>query len=207
MKSHFVMENCSMAMTMGLPAIDGFKPCGPLDILNNNFSDKTILPYPYECHHDCKRTSHKYEQLEYHTKYEFAAKNSHIIWILWHKLLESIHAKWQFQLWWRGNNVWERVNTFLYVVHSEILIRSSAMIQFYFESFEYPTFTLYQETGFDFLCKAILDNWYKKLPFFFSAKVGGWIGLAVGGSMISFIELGGFLCHLMKLVFNKLRQR
>ena len=51
---------------------------------------------------------------------------------------------------------------------------------------------MYQETFIDFLCKLALTS-LRTIGFIdillLSATVGGWLGLAIGASAISFIEL------------------
>ncbi len=76
------------------------------------------------------------------------------------------------------------------------------MIQFYFESFDYPKIFLYKVGFFDFLCEHPIFLAGKLVrnrlctSFLPPAKVGGWMSLAMGGSVISLIEICGFLLYL-----------
>ncbi len=74
------------------------------------------------------------------------------------------------------------------------------MIQLYFESFDFEKHTVTKETLLEFLCEFIFF-WKTQINLMlfsvFTARVGGWISLAVGASTISFIELAYFLSLLM----------
>ncbi len=79
------------------------------------------------------------------------------------------------------------------------------MLQFYFRTFEYEVVLVYQESVLDFLCKSGLDLFRLELSSsVISAKVGGWIGLIVGASFISFLE---FIYFAFLLVRNMTRRR
>ena len=68
-------------------------------------------------------------------------------------------------------------------------LSSAAVLQFYFESFDYPSNTMYQEDFFAFL-----------------AKIGGYMGFAIGGSIISFVEIIAFLAYLVQIIVKDLMQ-
>ena len=76
------------------------------------------------------------------------------------------------------------------------------MLQIHFESFDYLQFVVTQETYVDFLCKNFLIFFFQtqlctKLFFSFLAKLGGWMGLAFGASVISFMELSCFMAKFL----------
>lgn len=91
-----------------------------------------------------------------------------------------------------------------------------SVIQLYFRTLNIERRTLYQETLLDFLCKCVLTSFslipefsdgklklYNKFPFF-PAKVGGWLGLAIGASIFSFIEIMAFIFVLVKQIIQTL---
>jgi len=58
-------------------------------------------------------------------------------------------------------------------------------LQFYFENFDYPLNILYRTTFMDFL-----------------SKVGGWMGLCLGASIVSLLELAIFIGYCLAKFFN-----
>ena len=73
-------------------------------------------------------------------------------------------------------------------------------LHFHYETFEYSQKYIYQETFADFLCKLsnMPQKYLVKLNLLIPALVGGWLGLAVGASIISFMELIYFLTLLLR---------
>jgi len=57
MRSHYTVPNCSMARTMGLPEVDGLRPCEPLDVIKRRGRVANLTNFPVECMADCNRTS------------------------------------------------------------------------------------------------------------------------------------------------------
>ncbi len=96
------------------------------------------------------------------------------------------------------------------------IARQSSMLTLYFDSFDYPTYTLYQEGTFDLLCKefcnlilidlSLLANLIVLYVLYIcvSAKIGGWMSLAIGGSIISLIEIVIFSCYLLCVTAKEL---
>ena len=86
------------------------------------------------------------------------------------------------------------------------VLEDAAMLILYFETFYYDKITEYHESIRDFLCKyryfSHLVTWDLE-AISFAAKVGGWIGLVSGASLISFVEFIYFAFQLLKSRFKK----
>ena len=90
-----------------------------------------------------------------------------------------------------------------------VSIRRISIVQLYYRSLDYSRFIQYQDSLSDFLCKYIyhvpccyLINALKL--YLLIARVGGWMGLAVGASIFSFLEILAFLFIFGRIILKRI---
>ena len=97
----------------------------------------------------------------------------------------------------------ENIDQLSFYLCSDVVI-----LQLHFTSFDYVRYILQQESFTDFLCKffiVILKRFYKLS---FLAKIGGWFSLAIGASLISFLEIFYFTFELIyQLIKREIRKK
>ena len=86
------------------------------------------------------------------------------------------------------------------------------MIQMHFTTLKVETIREHHEEIFDFLCKFLSVDTISKLDlnksnYPLAAKIGGWMGLVIGASLISLAELFYFALQLIKLCCSRNKTR